>query len=205
MSIKTNSTFRLANSTLVEPLINQWPAWSHLLSPVTASLHLLHHQIPTLQSYVKTLRYISAWPAIQSMPAALSATYPLTGSEKWKSCWRALRRNNAPIWSSLERSVTFITGSSMKPRGSASNHITSRCLTCAGLRRVGYDYYHNLRCVFSRQLYESDYYDNSLQSLRLSQLRHDSRPFFLSTPRLKTRGRSMEYPFEALWSTSCSS
>src|SRR5690348_8274832 len=45
-------TYYLADSTVVEPLVNCWSAWSHVISPVTASLHLLNYQVETLRSYL---------------------------------------------------------------------------------------------------------------------------------------------------------
>src|SRR5262245_7905523 len=51
-SMKNGSTYRLAESTLVEPLVNCWSAWSFLIAPAPASLHLLQYQIPLLQSYI---------------------------------------------------------------------------------------------------------------------------------------------------------
>src|SRR6185295_6990775 len=51
-----NSTpkYRLAESTLIEPLVNSWHAWTYLITPVPASLHLVHYQIPTMESYLSS-------------------------------------------------------------------------------------------------------------------------------------------------------
>src|SRR4051812_41802472 len=45
-------SYRLADSTVVEPLINNWAIWSDLISPAPYSMHLLHYQMKTLNSYV---------------------------------------------------------------------------------------------------------------------------------------------------------
>jgi hypothetical protein len=45
--------YKLADSTVIEPLVNQWSAWPQLLSPVPASLHLANYQLPALASYLK--------------------------------------------------------------------------------------------------------------------------------------------------------
>ena len=39
-------------STVIEPLVNNWPAWSYLISPAPASLHLANFQIETMRSYL---------------------------------------------------------------------------------------------------------------------------------------------------------
>src|SRR5437763_5400190 len=45
--------YRLAKSTVVEPLVNLWPAWSHLIPPGPSSLYLQHFQGEVLRSYLK--------------------------------------------------------------------------------------------------------------------------------------------------------
>src|SRR6185369_8439824 len=45
--------YRLADSTVVEPLINNWLAWSYAVAPVPASLHLADYQIRMLKSYLQ--------------------------------------------------------------------------------------------------------------------------------------------------------
>src|ERR1043165_1186909 len=45
--------YRLAASTVAEPLVNKWVAWAHTVAPVPSSLHLQHYQIKLLQSYLK--------------------------------------------------------------------------------------------------------------------------------------------------------
>src|SRR5690349_18950464 len=44
--------YRLHDATVVEPLVNRWEAWAHLIPPVPASLHLREYQIKLLKSYV---------------------------------------------------------------------------------------------------------------------------------------------------------
>src|SRR5262245_59355956 len=53
ISMSDRRLYRLSDSTVVEPLVNRWSAWSHLISPVPGSLHLLHYQIKLLRSYLK--------------------------------------------------------------------------------------------------------------------------------------------------------
>ena len=47
-----NGTYRLADSTVAEPLVNKWSVWSDLISPVPYSLHMLHYQVKVLSSYL---------------------------------------------------------------------------------------------------------------------------------------------------------
>ena len=45
--------YRLADSTALEPLINRWVAWPHLMPPVASSLHLRNYQIKLLEAYLQ--------------------------------------------------------------------------------------------------------------------------------------------------------
>ncbi len=48
----TRDIFRLADTTVIEPLVNRWAVWSDLISPVPASLHLVNYQLKLLESYL---------------------------------------------------------------------------------------------------------------------------------------------------------
>ena len=69
-----------------------------------------------------------------------------------------------------------------------------------GYVELVYDYYNRPTVrFFESLLYESDYFDKSLHSLRLFRQTHDnSRPFFMNTPRLPAKGQiRWEVPFES--------
>ena len=51
--MSTERKYRLADSTVVEPLVQQWSAWPQLLSPIPASLHLSNYQLPALEAYLR--------------------------------------------------------------------------------------------------------------------------------------------------------
>jgi hypothetical protein len=47
-----NITYRFADSTAIEPLVNNWAVWADLMSPAPFSLHMTHYQMKTLSSYI---------------------------------------------------------------------------------------------------------------------------------------------------------
>jgi L-ascorbate metabolism protein UlaG (beta-lactamase superfamily) len=199
MSINTNSKFRFADSTLIEPLINQWPAWPHLLSPVTASLHLQHHQIPILQSYIKnpTLHFsLARDPKYAGSPFSDIPPRRIGEMQELLASTQEKQRANlefARVLSDFHNwLVNEARGQSLEPYYAQIPDLLR------GYVELVYDYYHHPTVRFLEgMLYESEYYDNSLQSLRLSQLRHDSRSFFMSTPRLKDEDQiDWNIPFE---------
>lgn len=200
MSMKTNSTFRLADSTLVEPLVNHWPAWAHLIPPVTASLHLLRHQIPTLESYLKNPELhasLARDPKYAGSPFSDIPPHRAAEMQELLASTQKKQRANLEFARALSDFHNWLVD---EARGQCLEPYYEQIPDLLrGYVELVYDYYNNPAVRFLEpMLYESEYYDNSLQSLRLSQLRHDSRPFFMSTPRLKDEDQiDWSVPFES--------
>ncbi|MDB9316587.1 thioester reductase domain-containing protein [Nodularia spumigena] len=47
-----NQLIYLKPNVIVEPLFNQWYAWSYLISPATAAMYIAHSHLPIMQSFV---------------------------------------------------------------------------------------------------------------------------------------------------------
>lgn len=195
-----NPKFRLAASTTIEPLVNLWPAWPHLIPPVTASLHLLHHQIVTLESYLKspdTHFRLARDPEYAGSP--FSNVPPHRAAEMKQLLAKTQERQRANL--EFARAVTeFHNWLADEAKGqSLEPYYEQMPELLRGYVELVYDYYHNPMMRFLEGLlYESEYYDKSLQSLRLFQLQTDSRPFFMSTPRLLEAGElEWNVPFDS--------
>ncbi len=50
--MSTETRYKLADSTLVEPLVNMWSAWPYTIAPVPSSFHLVNYQLKMLRSYL---------------------------------------------------------------------------------------------------------------------------------------------------------
>src|SRR2546430_17035811 len=42
----------LKSNVVIEPLIDKWYAWSHLVSPATAAMNIVHRHLEVLESYI---------------------------------------------------------------------------------------------------------------------------------------------------------
>lgn len=184
--------YRLADSTVVEPLIGQWSAWPTLVSPVPAALHLSSFQLFALTSYLEDpaahLRAsrdpeLIGGPFVDIAPdraeevrALLSATTEQRAADIKLA--RAVREfHNRVVEEARGQNLeTFYRETPDELRGFVE---------------LVYDYYHRPTVRFIEPLlYESEHYRRELQSLRLWRLeRDDSRPFFMSTPRLLDEGQ----------------
>lgn len=179
--------YRLADSTVIEPLVNCWSAWSHLISPVPASLHLSQHQIKTLRSYLENPEFHVKAAHDPELAGGPFSDVPvkradeimklLASTEKKQEANLRLARTVIEFHNRL---VAEATGQSLEP------YYQTIPAELRGYVELVYDYYHNPTVrFFEGLLYESEYYDKSLQSLKIFQVQRDnSRPFFMSTPRL---------------------
>jgi len=69
--MKTDVPVYLKQNTLIEPLFNQWYAWSHLIPPATAAMYVVNSHLKIMQSFIANPQvHISALknPAMQSGP-----------------------------------------------------------------------------------------------------------------------------------------
>jgi len=47
-----DSALYLRTNVVIEPLVNSWYAWSHLVSPATAALNIVKRQMDIMESYI---------------------------------------------------------------------------------------------------------------------------------------------------------
>ncbi|HEY0386433.1 MAG TPA: MBL fold metallo-hydrolase, partial [Pyrinomonadaceae bacterium] len=193
--------YRLSEATVVEPLVNQWPVWPQLISPVTASLQLLKHQLPTLRSYLEDPESharlardpeFAGSPFSDIPPHRVEEVRALLASTEQK-----LKKNLDFARAVSEFHNQFVAEAHGQSLESFYEELPDEM---RGYVELFYDYYHHPGVRFLEGLlYESEYYDPSLQSLRIFQVARDNaRPFFMSTPRLIDEGQiDWRIPFAA--------
>jgi L-ascorbate metabolism protein UlaG (beta-lactamase superfamily) len=183
-------TFRLADSTAVEPLVNNWACWSDIISPAPYSMHLQHYQIKTLTSYLsnpeihlKACRNpkLAGGPFVDIEAERAGEVQQLLDGMLSQTANLELAR---AITEGYERLAREATGQSLEP------FYEQLPEALRGYTELLYDYYnHPILRLLEGLLYESPYYQKNLQSFRLFQtVRDDSRRFFLSTPHLVNEG-----------------
>jgi L-ascorbate metabolism protein UlaG (beta-lactamase superfamily) len=193
--------YSLSTSTVVEPLVNRWSAWSHLISPVPSSLHLLHYQIKLLRSYLKDPKvHVNACRDVKlrsgtlvDIPAERASEVEdfLSNTENQASENIRLAKATTEFHNKLVREAK---GQSLDPFYGRLPEVLR------GYTELLYDYYNRPTVRFLESLlYESKYYRRDMQSLRLFKCTSDSaRPFFMNTPRLHQNGDiDWSIPFES--------
>ncbi len=196
-----NSTrkYRLAESTLIEPLVNSWHAWTYLLAPVPAGFHLAHYQIPTMESY---LANPAAHDEASRDPALVCGPFigvPPERAEQVRELLERTRSVQAGLLRLAKAVREFHDWIVREARGqSLEPYYRKAPEELRGYIELIYDYYNRPTVRFLEgMLYQSEYYDAGLQSIRLSRLAHEnSRAFFISTPRVLNPGEiDWQVPF----------
>ncbi|MBY6243521.1 MBL fold metallo-hydrolase [Methylosinus sp. Sm6] len=185
--MSSDTLYRLAESTCVEPLVGRWVAWAHVMAPALFSMHLTNYQMQTLRSYLSN-------PALHETccrdPRLLGGPFVDIAKERSGEVAALL----AEMEEKLADNVEFARGLSdfqnrivEEAKGESLQSYYERApKSLRGFIELIYDYYDRpiIRCL-EGMLYRSSYYKKELQCLRLFRQEHDlSRPNYLSTPRL---------------------
>lgn len=180
--------YRLADSTAVEALVDNWVAWPHTFSPVPCSLHRLNYQKKNLSSYVQN-------PDIHVKSSAntklLGGPFVNVPVERLADIAELLARMDLEHADSLQMARDLIDfqnlldnealGQSLEPYYQAMPD------SLRGFVELIYGYHNRpiVRCIESL-FYKSPHYKKKLQSLHLFTQTHDrSRAYYMSTPRLQ--------------------
>jgi L-ascorbate metabolism protein UlaG (beta-lactamase superfamily) len=179
--------YSLNDSLVVEPLINKWSAWVHLIPPVVASLHLQNYQMRLMESYSKSpeVHYeASCQPDLFTGPFIHIPVDKVNDIRKLMENTKIKLKENLKLAESVISFYNQLTSESSGDSLDSFYHKLPEPLQ--GYVELVYDYYNHPIIRFSENLfYESKYYDSSLQSLRIFQLKNDNdRPYIMNTPRL---------------------
>lgn len=188
--MQTDTKYRLADSCVVEPLVNSWFAWSYVLSPLTSSLHLLNYQLKAMEEYLENpdLHVQAARD-----PALIGGPYldiPVARAGEVRALLESTKLNQRHNLALAEAATEFYNRLVDEASGqSLDSFYDALPAPLHGYVELVYDYYNRPLVRFIEGLlYDSHYYDQDLQSLRVYPLkRDDTRRFFMSTPRLQER------------------
>jgi L-ascorbate metabolism protein UlaG (beta-lactamase superfamily) len=177
----------LKQNIQVEPLFDQWYAWSHLISPCTAARNVTERHLKIMDSYINAPQVHAN--AVKN-PQMLGGPFIDYGGKRVDEI-RALRdrtRKQRPQFLEMSGALAALdtllrqsaTGYSLHPLYAQVPEPLRGCV------ELGYDLSnHPSYRLIEPLLYRTKYYDESVQSLMLQEISGDDRPFVLSTPRLE--------------------
>jgi L-ascorbate metabolism protein UlaG (beta-lactamase superfamily) len=178
--------FYLRSNVAAEPLIDRWYAWSHLIPPATAARNLTERHLPILESYVEDA---GAHAVASREPTLAGGPFINYDRERIAEISSLIDRTRAERSELIELSAAIgeldrLLGT--HARGFSLQSVYERLpLPLRGFVELGYDVSNQASFrLIEPLLFRSHYYQRSAQSLALSAINDDSRPFMLSTPRL---------------------
>jgi L-ascorbate metabolism protein UlaG (beta-lactamase superfamily) len=188
--MKDNTLYRLADSTAIEALVDNWVAWPHTFSPVVYSLHLLNYQKKTLTSY---LQNPSLHLASSNNPKLLGGAFVNVPVERLQDVKDLLKRIESEHNDNLKLAQDLLSFHNLLDKEAVGQCIEAYYVkmpeSLRGYVELLYDYNSHpiVRCIESL-FYKSPYYKKQLQSLYLFTQTHDrARAYYMSTPRFSER------------------
>jgi L-ascorbate metabolism protein UlaG (beta-lactamase superfamily) len=190
MSTLTNDKMYLRQNVQVEPLVERWYAWSHLISPATAAMNVVDRHLSIMESYVKNPSVHANAVKNPAMLGGPFIDYDGGRVDELKALIEQTRKEQAPqiAMSAAIKELDQILrneakGFSLEPLYAKVPEVLR------GYVELVYDLNNqpSFRLI-EPLLYQSRFYDPSRQSLMLSLITSDDRPFILSTPRLESPG-----------------
>jgi len=190
----------LRQNVQVEPLIDQWYAWPHLIPPATAARNITERHLKIMDSYINAPQIHAN--AVKN-PKMLGGPFIDYGGKRVDEI-RALRDRIKRERSDLiELSAALGALDNMlreTARGYSLQPLYEKVPDILrGYVELTYDLNnHPSFRLIEPLLYRSSYYDRSQQSVMLTTISSDDRPFVLSTPRLESDDSlHLHLPFES--------
>jgi L-ascorbate metabolism protein UlaG (beta-lactamase superfamily) len=178
----------LRQNIQLEPLIDGWYAWPHLIPPATAARNITERHLKLMNSYISSPQIHAS--AVMN-PKLLGGPFiDLKGKQvdEVRALREKIKRERAHL---LELSAALNSLDAMlrdNAKGQSLLHLYPKVPDILrGYVELVYDLNnHPSFRLIEPLLYRSRYYDRSQQSLMLSLIANDDRPFMLSTPRLES-------------------
>lgn len=199
--MRTQEVYRLADQTAVEPLVNKWVAWPHVFSPVPYSLHLANYQRGVLASYLQNPEIHVKSSRNPKLLGGPFADIPVDRAPEVRILLNDFEKEHKAELELARALTEFQITLSIEAKGQGINSFYERIPEpLGGFVELVYDYFYHpvVRCL-ENLFYASSYYKEHLQSVRLfTQVRDDSRAYYMSTPRLPEPSQiDWELPFRS--------
>lgn len=178
----------LRQNIQVEPLVDHWYAWPHLIPPATAARNLTERHLKIMDSYINGPQIHANAVKNPKMLGGPFIDYGGQRVDEIRALRDRIRKERAHL---LELSAALAALDSMLREKAAGQSLQPLYAQVPAILRGYVELVYDLNShpsfrLIEPLLYMSKYYDRSQQSLLLSVIQQDARPFVLSTPRLES-------------------
>jgi L-ascorbate metabolism protein UlaG (beta-lactamase superfamily) len=179
--------YYLLPNVVIEPLINNWYAWTHLLFPPTAALNLSKRHLRIMDSYIRAPHIHREAVKNEKMKGGPFMDF---GTERVADVIQLRERiiaQNKPLIEMAAAIESLNALLAEEATGYSMDHLYEKIpALLRGYVELIYDLSnHPSYRFFEALLYKSEFYLPATQSLGLWITNNDERPFALSTPRLE--------------------
>ncbi|MCC9070530.1 MBL fold metallo-hydrolase [Flavobacterium sp. F-65] len=187
MRVHNEDLVYIKPNLVIEPLIDNWYAWPHIVSPATAAMNITSRHLKIMKSYVQNPMIHAA--AVKN-PKMLGGPFIDYNGERVDEIQSLIDITTERCAKLLELNDDILELHSLlknNAKGYALIDLYAKIPeSLQGLVELVYDINNNPSFrFFEALLYETEYYDEKIQSVNLFLvLDDDSRSFVLSTPKL---------------------
>lgn len=191
--------FYLKPNVVIEPLVDNWYAWPHLISPATAAMNLVGRHLKIMNSYIQSpLIHAAAVlnPKMKGGPFMDYKEQRVADIETLKAHILGRRSFSIALAEAIKELDNMLK---LHANGYALESLYEKVPDILkGYVELVYDLNnHPSFRFFEALLYKSNFYDKSAQSIALWLTDNDERPFCLSTPRLsEAQVLHLDIPFD---------
>jgi L-ascorbate metabolism protein UlaG (beta-lactamase superfamily) len=191
MEISNEDLVYIRPNLAIEPLVDNWYAWPHLISPATAAMNIKDRHLKIMQSYVQNPMIHAA--AVKN-PKMLGGPFIDYNGKRVDEIKGLIDNTKEQCKALLDlREDIFKLNETLRreAKGYSLTQLYDKVPeSLQGLVELVYDINNNPSFrFFEALLYETEYYNESLQSFNLFLVDDDdSRSFVLSTPKLPGEG-----------------
>lgn len=186
MAVMETGLWYLKPNVVIEPLIERWYAWSHLISPATAAMNIVGRHLKIMNSYIQAPQIHAAAVLNPKMLGGPFMDYKGGRVEDIKKLRDETKIKQARYIELAEAIVALDKMLQKQAKGYSLEALYEQVPdVLKGYVELTYDLNNNPSFrVFESLLYKSEFFDKSIQSIAIWITNNDERPFCLSTPRL---------------------
>ena len=180
------NTFFLKPNVVIEPLIDRWYAWSHLISPATAAMNIVGRHLKIMNSYIQSPQIHAA--AVKN-PKMLGGPFMDYNGGRADEIKQLKEQTTKSREKSIQLHAAIVELDKMLKNNAKGYSLESLYEKVPemlkGYVELVYDLNDNPSFrLFESLLYRSEFNTKSSQSIALWITNNDTRPFCLSTPKL---------------------
>jgi L-ascorbate metabolism protein UlaG (beta-lactamase superfamily) len=193
------SKYYLKPNVVIEPLIERWYAWSHLISPATAAMNVVGRHLKIMNSYIQSSQIHAAAVKNPKMLGGPFMDYKTSRVEDIKKLRDETMQRQANLVEFAAAINELDKMLKAHAKGFALEELYDKVPDrLKGFVELVYDLNNNASFrFFEPLLYKSEYYNKKSQSIALWVTDNDERPFCLSTAKLDEPGTlHLNIPFD---------